>query len=70
MILVMTFARVYVNYESTNMYQRLFHRLFDTIEKRITKPVSWTHIHGKGFTAVVSDMDAKQIAGKSLLEPY
>ena len=47
------------------MYKELFQRLFNTVYERLQTPITWQHIHGSGFAAVVSDMDAKQVVGKN-----
>lgn len=64
-LLVMTFVRVYVNNDSTAMYTRLFHTVFEVIATNlhITK-VTWQHLHNSGIRCIVMDMDSKQMSGK------
>ena len=66
-ILVMTFARVYVNQDSTSMYYELFTRVFKVISRITQKPVYWQHLHSSGFGALVMDMDSKQMSGRNYL---
>ena len=44
-----------------------FERVFQLLSERLRKRIRWKHIHGgeEGFEAVVSDMDGKQMAGKT-----
>jgi hypothetical protein len=52
------------------MYQDLFQRLFNVITLRLGRPIRWQHLHGDGFAAVISDMDAKQVTGKRFQSSY
>jgi hypothetical protein len=61
----MTLARVYVNYESTRMYERLFQRLFALVKERTGREAQWVHLHNRGFKVIVTDMDSKQVAGEN-----
>jgi hypothetical protein len=49
------------------MYYRLFTRVFELIEQRFGFVVRWQHIHGEGFSAMVMDMDTKQLPGMILV---
>ncbi|OBT90096.1 hypothetical protein VE02_02521 [Pseudogymnoascus sp. 03VT05] len=60
---VMTFVRVFVNQESTEMYTQLFHTVFNAIAKETGQRIQWRHLHQSGFGAVVMDMDSKQMSG-------
>jgi hypothetical protein len=46
------------------MYYEMFKRVFTLIETKFGYPVRWQHLHGEGFTALVMDMDTKQLPGK------
>jgi hypothetical protein len=59
----MTLARIFVNYESSRMYELLFSRLFDLIHQQTGRRAQWRHLHGQGFQSIVTDMDSKQVAG-------
>lgn len=62
----MTFARIYVNYESREMYTRIFHITFEAIAKDVNIPqVTWKHLHDSGIGRIVMDMDSKQMSGMS-----
>ncbi|KAF2809704.1 uncharacterized protein BDZ99DRAFT_387971, partial [Mytilinidion resinicola] len=60
---VITLARVLVNRESVVLYERMFSMFFDTVSKLFEVPILWFHIHGRGFRAMVMDMDTKQMPG-------
>ena len=62
----MTFVRVYVNLDTSKMYQYLFKRVFDLIQERTGLRNHWYHIHKKGHTAIIMDMDLKLSTGKNL----
>ena len=62
-VLVMTFVRIFVNQESTEMYTQLFHTVFNAIAKETGQLVQWKHLHQSGFTGIVMDMDSKQMSG-------
>ena len=47
------------------MYYQMFKRVFALIEERFSHRVRWQHLHGEGFTALVMDMDTKQLPGKT-----
>ncbi|KFY25698.1 hypothetical protein V491_01634, partial [Pseudogymnoascus sp. VKM F-3775] len=59
---VMTFVRVFVNQESTEMYTSLFHTVFNAIAKETGQRIQWKHLHQSGFGSVVMDMDSKQMS--------
>ena len=52
-----------MNQESTEMYYQMFQRVFALIENKFGFQVRWQHLHGEGFTALVMDMDTKQLPG-------
>ncbi|OBT75678.1 hypothetical protein VF21_05187 [Pseudogymnoascus sp. 05NY08] len=60
---VMTFVRVFVNQESTEMYTQLFHTVFNAIAKETGQRIQWKHLHQSGFGGIVMDMDSKQMCG-------
>ncbi|OAF57839.1 hypothetical protein VC83_05497 [Pseudogymnoascus destructans] len=60
---VVTFVRIFVNQESTEMYTQLFHTVFNAIAKETGQRIQWKHLHQSGFGAVVMDMDSKQMSG-------
>lgn len=59
----MTFIRVFVNQDSTEMFTRLFKKVFAIFEELIGYKVQWFHLHNAGFKTMVMDMDAKQFSG-------
>ena len=63
----MTFVRVFVNHESTEMYTQLFHAVFNAIAKETGQRIQWKHLHQSGFGAIVMDMDSKQMSGMKTL---
>lgn len=63
-----TLLRVIVNQESVEMYHKMFTRVFSLIEERLETPVHWQHLHGDGFTAMVMDMDTKQLPGEYIID--
>jgi len=65
-LVAFTLLRVIVNQESVDMYYKMFTRVFCIIEKRLNTPIHWQHLHGDGFAALVTDMDTKQLPGKSI----
>ncbi|OCK85458.1 hypothetical protein K432DRAFT_33984 [Lepidopterella palustris CBS 459.81] len=70
---VITFARIFVNQDTTEMYKRVFQHFFQIVEDQYQIPIRWQHLHGSGFQAVVLDQDSKQYAGfgkyLSLIDP-
>jgi len=62
-VLVMTFARIYVNKKTSTVYELAFKRLFHAIQCRTESQVRWRHLHDTGFEAVVTDMDEAQLEG-------
>lgn len=59
----MTFVRVFVNYQSTEMYTTLFREVFRIIGEQTGQPVKWQHLHQSGFGCIVMDMDSMQMSG-------
>ena len=59
----MTFVRIFVNQESTEIYTQLFHTVFNAIAKETGQPIHWKHLHQSGFGSIVIDMDSKQMSG-------
>ena len=61
----MTFVRVYVNYQSTEMYATLFREVFRVVSELTGQEIKWQHLHQSGFSCIVMDMDAMQMSGIS-----
>ncbi|RDW94632.1 hypothetical protein BP5796_00395 [Coleophoma crateriformis] len=59
---VMTFVRVYVNQQSTQMYTTLFREVFRIISQQTGYKIQWQHLHGSGFGCIVMDMDSAQMS--------
>ena len=59
----MSLLRAYVNFESVEMYRRLFHASFKAIEDLTGQETCWQHIHQSGWNCIVMDMDTKQMSG-------
>jgi NADH/NAD ratio-sensing transcriptional regulator Rex len=60
----MIYCRAYINYEFTEMYQMLFHKVFDLMKARTGKSIKWNHIHSEGLKYVVMNMNNKQYSDK------
>lgn len=60
----MTFVRAFVNQDSTEMYSRLFKKVFELCAEHLGSPIKWLHLHKEGFSTMVMDMDSKQLSGK------
>lgn len=65
-----TLLRVIVNHESVEMYYKMFTRVFSLIAERLETSIHWKHLHGNGFTAMVMDMDTKQLPGKYIIDIF
>lgn len=61
--LVTTFARIFVNQETTEMYLRVLQFFFSLLKDRFQIDIRWYHLHGSGFRAIIMDQDPKQYAG-------
>jgi len=46
----------------------MFTRVFSLIAERLQTSISWQHLHGDGFAAMVMDMDTKQLPGKYIID--
>lgn len=66
----MTLLRVFVNQDTTHMYHLMFQHVFNIIAAITKQSNSWQHLTGKGFGAIVMDMDGKQMQGKILIIHY
>ncbi|CAG8980989.1 hypothetical protein HYALB_00013550 [Hymenoscyphus albidus] len=60
---IMTFVRVYVNQQSTEMYTTLFREVFRIITLQVGHEIKWQHLHKTGFGCIVMDMDSSQMSG-------
>jgi hypothetical protein len=54
--------------ESSEFYEATFKTLFALIAKVSGKPIFWSHIHGEGIKAIVTDMDEGQNLGMIFLD--
>jgi hypothetical protein len=52
------------------MYYQLFTRVFRLIEERFNYRIRWRLLHNEGFSAMVMDMDTKQLPGNTLKTLY
>lgn len=66
----MGLARIYVEKNTTRMYQKAFEMLFNCLAKVIRQPILWNHIHNNGFKAITINMCNKQARGKFILCLY
>jgi hypothetical protein len=55
----MVYCRAYTNYEFIEMYQMLFHKIFNLMKARIGKSIKWNHIHSENLKYIIIDMDSK-----------
>lgn len=63
-VLVITFARAYIQGEDAAVHQLLFERLFNLLDQKVNCQVKWHHLHsGEGFQAVIMDMGPGQLKG-------
>jgi len=69
-LVAFTLVRVIVNQDSVEMYHRMFTRVFSLMEERLQTSIHWQHLHGDGFTAMVMDMDTKQLPGERIINIF
>ncbi|KAF1814376.1 hypothetical protein P152DRAFT_413142 [Eremomyces bilateralis CBS 781.70] len=60
---IFTFARVFINAQSSTAYTKAFEALFGLLSSKLEREIRWKHLHGTGFACIVTDMDRGQLQG-------